>query len=87
MSMVDEWNNNIENGSTRRKTCPSITDPLQITQTGQGLNQGLRDEKTTTNLFSYVAPSLPFTAQVMNRWSHTPTPPYTFMGVQKDKFH
>lgn len=81
--MVDKWNNNIQNGSTRRKTCPSITDPLHITQTGQGLNQGLRDEKVATNRFGYGAPSPPSSAQVMNRWSHTPTPPLHFHGRAK----
>jgi hypothetical protein len=67
MSMADKWNNNIENGSTRRKTCPSITDPIHITQTGQGFNQGLRAEKAETNRFGYDAPSPPSSAHVMNR--------------------
>ena len=87
MSMVDKRNKNIGNGSNRRKTCPSTTDPLYIAQTGQGLNQGLRDDETATNHFSYAAPSPPSSAQVMNRWSHTPTPSYACMGVHKDNFH
>jgi hypothetical protein len=67
------------------KPVPVITDPLHITQTGQGLNQGLRHEKAATNRFGYGAPSPPSSTQFMNRWSHTPTPPYTFMDVRKDK--
>jgi hypothetical protein len=75
MSMVNKRNKTTENGNTRRNTCPSITDPINTTQTGQGMNQGLRAQKAATNSFSYDAPPPPSSVQVMNRCSHTQTPP------------
>jgi hypothetical protein len=86
-SRVDKWNKNTENGNTRRKPRPSITDPLNTTQAGQGMNQGFRTLKSATNIFSYDAPPPPSSAQVMNRWSHTPIPPLRFHGRAKDNFH
>jgi hypothetical protein len=55
-------------------------------QTGQRLNQGLRDDRAATNRHSHDAQSLPSNAQDINRRSHTPTPPYAFMACIRTTF-
>jgi hypothetical protein len=46
--MEYKWNDT--DGKTQRKTCPIATCPLQIPQTGLGLNLCLQDEKARTVL-------------------------------------